>query len=167
MLNAASVHLSCLSGRPCSQADVFLVSSSPLTVPPEATQQANANATQPSPSNKLLHGGSAHQSQSLAAHRVPFPTLHPPQENRTKKHQCVPRCMINVPSNLNPPALGRHRPAREEDVTHTLPLGGQAQLHNVQPNVGDRLNRPQRGDDSSDRLVSRPGRRPMEGRAAV
>lgn len=85
----------------------------------------------PSLSNKIAaqrEHPSVTMLSMLTPHRVPIPTLTH-TENRTKKHQCVPLCIINVPSNhLNPPALGRHRPAREPDVSHALPLGGQAQL---------------------------------------
>jgi hypothetical protein len=61
-------------------------------------------------------------SQSPCSHLTPHTSPssesnpHPPlthTENRTKKHQCVPLCIINVPSNpLNRSAFGRHQPAR-------------------------------------------------------
>ena len=156
-----------------------MYSSSLLPVPrkqpsnPAGHTNANANATHPSHSNKIAarrEHPSVTMQCSLPAHCSPSSVSNHPTTNTHKKtgrkSTSASLCMINVPSNPTHPALGRHLAAREQDVTHALPLGGQAQLRNVQPNVGDRLNRPQRGDDGSDRLVGRPRRRPMEGQGS-
>lgn len=111
----------CLSGRVCSQADVL-----PVSRPPKTTRQPSRPIPMPMQPSIAFHQNCctagtpishhAHCSHltkfRVHTHQVPNPTLTH-TENRTKKHQCVPLCIINVPSNpLNPSALGRHRPAR-------------------------------------------------------
>ena len=85
---------------------------------------------------------------------------------KSRHHQCVATCMRNVPSNHTNQDFARHLSAKSQDVTHTPPTRS-CHPPNVTvfqhatsiPTLVICLNRPQQGDDPSDRLGGGPLRR--------
>jgi hypothetical protein len=153
----------CLSGRVCSQADVF-----PVSRPPKTTQQVNshANATLHRFPSKLLHSGNTHQSpcSHLTKFRVQPSRTHPHGEQDEKasvRPSLHNKCSFKPPQPVSigpPPAckIGQmsRMPFHSEDK-HSFTTSS--------PTLEIGLNRPQRGDAGSDRLAT--GR--VGGRCAV
>jgi hypothetical protein len=123
------VHCARLECWCCNQADAFLVAAPRSPVPRnEPSISSNSKPMQRSAlPTKVLHGGSTHHSPCHRVTEFPFrDSNYHPQGNKQAAEASVRPPSVHEKSSFKPqPAgiLGRHRSAREQDVTHILPLG--------------------------------------------